>query len=127
MRPASGSLLTPADPEVVEVALRVGLAPEADLPGLLERVVVHVQVLLAVEVALDVVAGHGHAELVPGAGPRAYVRSPGLDAAAVEHVVDAEVVLQVVLARDVVVPDVPVAPHHAPALVFLPRHSARAD
>src|SRR5262249_6501016 len=59
------SALLAADLQVVEVRLGVGLGPQANPAGLRDRVVLDVEVLLAVEDALDVVAGHFDLQRVP--------------------------------------------------------------
>src|SRR5262249_15402117 len=65
---APRATLLPADLEVVEVALGVGLGPQANLARLLEGHVLDVQVPGVVEVAQDVVVLHGDVEPVPLAG-----------------------------------------------------------
>src|SRR5205814_1401962 len=44
--------------ELIEMRLRIGLGPQAHLARLIEGVVLHIQILLAIDEALDVVAGH---------------------------------------------------------------------
>src|SRR6516164_9749092 len=61
-------LLETADPELVERSLRVRLGPQADLARRGDGVILDVEVLLAVEEALDVVARHLDLERVPLAG-----------------------------------------------------------
>src|SRR5437870_11383943 len=63
-----GVLLLRRRSQIVELDDRVGLGPDAELAGILERAVVIVDDLLAVEEDLDVVAHHFHREIVPGAG-----------------------------------------------------------
>src|SRR5262249_59995105 len=53
-----GDLLEFLRLEVVERGLGVGLGPQTDLAGLRERVVCCLQVVLAVQEALDLVADH---------------------------------------------------------------------
>src|SRR5262245_3851682 len=90
--------------DVVEVGLGVGLAPQPDLARVLDGVVLGVQVLLAVEITLDVIARHFDLQRVPFAGGylEAFLGFQ-LRALAGHHLVDAEVVLQRVHAGDVVV------------------------
>src|SRR5437762_8287961 len=54
--------------ELIEGGLGVGLGPQTDLAGLREALILHVEVFLAVEEALDVLADHLRLERVPLAG-----------------------------------------------------------
>src|SRR5438128_10802047 len=89
--------------QVVELDDRVRLCPDAELPGVLERIVVLVDHLLAVEENLDVVADHLHRELVPGARGDLAVPAGELHAAALHGVVEVDIVFERVGAGDVVV------------------------
>src|SRR3954453_11347925 len=84
------------DGQVVEQGPGVGLGPEADLAGLGEGRVLDFEVFLAVEVDLDPIALHGH----PEPGPAVVVLDVGVlerrRALAVDHLVDPEVVLEVI-------------------------------
>src|SRR5262249_56494393 len=54
--------------EIVEVSLRVRLRPEADFAGLRDGRVLRLDLLLAVQIALDGVADMPHLESVPRPG-----------------------------------------------------------
>src|SRR5438093_1020840 len=64
------------------------------------------------------VAGRGDLQRMPGSGRRLQVGAPELDAPTVDDLVDAIVVFQVVLARDVIVLQVAVAPDRPTALIL---------
>src|SRR5437764_15376850 len=98
--------------------LRVRFGPEPDLAGGGKGVVRRVQVLLAVEEALDMVAGHGDLQLVPASRGHGYVGAPELDTPSIDDLIDPVIVFQVVLARDVIVLQVAVAPDRPAALLF---------
>src|SRR5262249_47372170 len=81
--------------EVVEARLGVGLGPEAHLAGLGEGVVRRLQVLLAVQTALDLVADHFDRERVPFPSGNLDLGVLELGAALTAHdLVDPEVVFQ---------------------------------
>src|SRR5262245_24295895 len=90
--------------EVIEARLCVGFGPQTDLAGLRERGVFGFEVLLAVEEALDFLAGHLYRERVPLAFLDLHLGVLKLGAAlAGDDLVDAEVVFERVHAGDVVV------------------------
>src|SRR5437660_1573086 len=105
--------------EIVELDDGVGLGPDAELSGVLEAVVVRVDHLVAVEEDLNVVADHLHRQLVPHAGGDLAVPAIEADAAPLDHVVEVDVVLERVGARDVVVVLVLQAPDDSAALITL--------
>src|SRR5258708_30937573 len=76
------TLLLRCGSQVVELDDRVRLGPDAELPCVLEGIVVIVDHLLAVEEHLDVVACHLRRELVPRARHDLAVPARALHAAA---------------------------------------------
>ena len=98
--------------------LCVGFGPQADLSGLLERVVLYVEIRFAVELALDVVALVDNAQRVP-AGGGLQVGGGQLSAFAARDLVDAVIILQRIHSGKVVVVVVLVAPDEAAPLVDL--------
>src|SRR5262245_37914200 len=98
-----GSFFAADHREVIEVRLRVRLGPQAHLARFLERVVLHVQQLFAVQETLDVVAGLLDLEGVPFAGRDLHDLALKLLARAGHDLVNAEVILQRVHPGDVIV------------------------
>src|SRR5260370_29278166 len=81
--------------ELIERRLSVGLRPEPDLARLGDRTVLDVEILLAVNEALDVLADHRDFERVPCAGRNLNLGVLELGAALAGHdLVDAEVVFE---------------------------------
>src|SRR5438132_6236942 len=80
--------------QVVELDDRVRLGPDAELPGVLERVVVVFDHLLAVEEHLDVVADHLHRQLVPRARCDLAVPPGEADPLPFDDVIQVDVVLE---------------------------------
>src|SRR5262249_48885900 len=83
------------DLELVKMGLGLGLGPQGDRARLVDAVVLDVEVLLAIEEALDVVANVLDLQGVPFAGVKVHVGTLELlGALAGDDLVDAEVVLQ---------------------------------
>src|SRR5207247_10093936 len=108
--------------EVVEHSVGVGLGPHTDATGTTERAVVRVDPLRAVPVHLDMVSLELDPQLVPDA--RCDLPAPigELDPASVLHVVEADVVLERVGARQIVVVLILVSEHETARPVNIPRH-----
>src|SRR6266850_6289394 len=113
--------------EVVERDHRVGLGPESELAGRRERGVVLVDDLPAVEKHLDMIADVLHGQLVPRAARDLAIPVAELTAPALDHSVQANVVLERVGARDVVVVCVLEPPDEAAALVHFAGDRLAAD
>src|SRR5262249_51231465 len=115
-------LLEGRDDESVERCLGVGFGPEADLACLLERPVLGCEVLLAVEIAFNLVPVHLDGQRVPLADLH---RDPflgrKLESLPGDDLVETVVVLQRIEASDVVIVGVLVTPDDAAALVLLAR------
>src|SRR2546425_8056681 len=99
--------------EVVEQRVRVGLGPHTNATGTTERTVVRINSLRAVPVHFHMISLELDAQLVPGA--RCDLPAPvgELDPASVFHVVEADVVLQRIRAREVII-----------VLILVPQHDA---
>src|SRR5947208_5931625 len=108
--------------EVVEHSVGVGLGPHTDATGTTERAVVRVDPLRAVPVHLDMVSLELDPQLVPDA--RCDLPAPigELDPASVLHVVETDVVLKRVRAREIVVVLILVPEHDTTGAVDMPRH-----
>src|SRR3954469_22509412 len=118
-RISHGDLLFSHRGQIVELDDRVRLRPDAELPGILERGIVIIDHFLAVQEHLDVVAHHLHCQVVPYARGHLAVPARELHAAAVHGVVEVDVVLQRVGARDVIIVRVFQPPDDPAALVDL--------
>lgn len=103
--------------QVIEIRKGVGFYPESYFSAVRERVVRDVEVLFPVVVALDTIALHLYRYRVPLSGRYVDLGAPQRFTVALDDFVDAEVVLQGIGARDVIVVSVPVAPDRAAALV----------
>src|SRR5215472_13494988 len=105
--------------QVVELDDRIGLRPDAKLARLREGLVMGIDDLLSVEEDLEVVALRLHCQLVPF--PRGHLPVPAreLPAVALDHVVEADVVLERVRTGHVVVVGVLQAEDQATTLVTL--------
>src|SRR4051812_34682789 len=104
--------------EIVERGHAVGLGPDADRTAAADARVLEVDVGLAVQRHLDALARELHAQRVPGVPRYRCVDVLDRDAPAVRGVIERDVVLQRIAARDVVFLAVLPAPDHAPRLVF---------
>src|SRR6266404_2728225 len=119
-RPASGR--ERGSGEVVEQGLRISLCPHANLTWRSEPCVVDVDQFLAVEVDLDVIAAHVRAQRVPDSRRDGHMHALHFDAAAILHVVPADVVLESVRPRQVIVVLVLVPPHDAARAIHPTAH-----
>src|SRR2546422_550138 len=108
--------------EVVKQCVRVGLGPHTDATGTTERAVERVDPLRAVPVHLHMIPLALDTQLVPDA--RCDLPAPvgELDPASVFHVVEADVVLQRIRAREVIVVLILVPEHETARPVNMPRH-----
>jgi hypothetical protein len=109
----------------VELDDGIGLRPEPDLPGVLERVVGPVEHPVPVLEDDEVIAGGLELHRVPGALGHFDGLPSELTPAAAHDVIDPAVVLEGVAAGDVVVVRVPVSPDEAETLVDLPGERPR--
>ncbi|MFO0837448.1 MAG: hypothetical protein U1D55_02905 [Phycisphaerae bacterium] len=107
------------DRDIVERRRCVGLRPQTDHAGALDRVVAHVEQLLPIKEAQDVVAEHFRADRVPFSRLGADIDRLKLLTLTGNHVVDAEVAFQGIDAANVVVVSVLAAPNQPAALIFL--------
>src|SRR5207237_1201669 len=107
-----------AEGEIVERGDAVGLGPHADRAAAGDVVVVHLDIGLAVEGHLDALAAKYDAKRVPLFGGDRRIDVLERLAAAGRGVVERDVVLEGVGARDVVVVAILPAPHHAARLVL---------
>src|SRR2546425_2477259 len=108
--------------EVVEQRVRVGLGPYTDATGTTERGVVRVDPLRAVPVYLHMISLELGPQLVPVT--RCHLPAPvgELDPASVPHVVEADVVLKRIRAREIIVVLILVAEYDAAGAVDAPRY-----
>src|SRR5258708_25308524 len=109
------------DGKIVELDHGVGLGPEADLPGIFERLVLRVEDLVAVVPDDEVVARGLHLERVPRVLGDLDALVQERSSLAPHGVVDRAVVFIGVPARDVVVVGVLVPPDETEALIQLAR------
>src|SRR4029450_8464704 len=105
--------------KIIERRDAVRLRPDAHLSRILERVVVPVERFLAVERHREMGALKIHTQRMPLVGRHLQARPLLLGPAAVDRVVDGDVVLERVRSRDVVVVGVLRAPDQAAGLVLL--------
>src|SRR5213592_2948141 len=124
-RPASGR--ERGRGEIVEQGVRIGFRPHANLTWRSEPCVVNVDQFRAVEVDLDVIAAHIGAQRMPNPRCDGHPHALHLDAPAILHVVPADVVLQRVRAREVIVVLVLVAPHDTARAIHPTAHRLAPD
>src|SRR6266550_1186487 len=113
--------------EVVEQGVRIGLCPHTNLARRREPRVVDVDQLVAVEVDLDVIAAHVRAQRVPDPRCDGHMYALHFDAPAILHVVPADVVLERIRAREVIVVLVLVAPHDTARAIHPTAHRFAPD
>src|SRR5439155_13240683 len=113
--------------EIVEQGVRIGFRPHANLTWRSEPCVVDVDQFLAVEVDLDVIAAHVRAQRVPDPRCDGHMHALHLDAAAILHVVPADVVLERIRPREVVVVFVLVPPDDAARAIHSTAHRLAPD
>src|SRR5207249_6909104 len=97
--------------EVVEQRVRVRLGPHPDATGTTERTVVRINSLRAVPVHFHMISLVLDAQLVPAARCDFPAPVGELDPASVLHVVEADIILQRIRAREVIVVLILVAEH----------------
>src|SRR5437660_7277980 len=83
--------------------------------------------LLAVEVDLDMITSHVRAQRMPDPRCNGHMHALHFDAAAILHVVPADVVLERVRPREVIVVLVLVAPHDAARAIHATAHWLAPD
>ena len=89
--------------EIIKRGDTVGFGPDADLPGILERLVVPVQGLLAVADYREMTPLELDAQSVPLIGRHLHARPFLLRPTAIDRVIDRDVVFQGIRAGDIVV------------------------